>query len=210
MSAMIGRAIDAFLAAIMVLFVSLFAHGIVNYPDAPIRRCGADQFCGKSHRPHTQQEFKDFVTWESWLILSVPPAFVASGILAWRRRRRASHDLEHLLAMQRKLSPAFEGRRYVAAWKDRRQRKIVAWVLLILALAAIVGRFNAGFPAPLPTTALVALAIGAFLWLGLFPCPRCRHQFLSRQSRARCKFCDLRLEMTFEEAFAELESRKAD
>jgi hypothetical protein len=205
-----AKALDVFLAAFIVLFVSVFAYGIVNYPDAPIRRCGVDQFCGKSHKLHTEQEFRDFSIWEAMLIYSFVPGFVAGNLLGWRTRRRASHDLEHLLAMQRELSPASEGRRYAAAWKDRRRRRIVAWVLLIPALTAVILRSNTGFPAPLLTTALVALAIGAFLWLNLFLCPRCGHEFLSRQSRVRCKFCGLRLGMTFEEALAESEAGRTN
>ncbi len=208
LKSVIGTTLDAFLASFGVLFVCVFAYGFVTYPDAPIRRCGADQFCGKSNRPHTEQEFKEFTSWESMLLASFASAFVAGHLLERRRRRRAPQDLEHLLATQPNLVPAVEEQKYAAAWKDRRRRKLAVLALSLVALSAVVLRANGDVPAAPLTIALVALALGAFVWFNLFLCPRCRHQFLNRQSMGRCHFCGLRLGTSFEGALAELEERQ--
>ena len=209
MKSALGHALDAFLAAFGVLFVCVFAYGFVTYPDAPIRRCGADQFCGKSNKPHSEQEFKDFTNWESMLVLSFASAFVAGYVLQRRRRRSAAQDLELLLATQPNLVPAVEEQRYAAAWKDRRRRKVAALALSLLALSAVILRANGGLPAAPLAVALVAMALGSLVWFNLFACPRCRHEFLSRQSVGRCQFCGLRLGTTFEEALTELKEDRS-
>lgn len=203
LKSILRNTLEVFLASFVVIFVGVLVYGIVSYPDGPIRECGADQFCGKWNRLHTEQEFKDFITWENVLLYSFASAVVAGGVLASRRRRRASQDLEYLLAKQRDLSPAVEEQRYAAAWRGRRRRKIAASVLSILALSSVSWAASAGLPNGLLQIALVALTVGSIFWFHLFRCPRCGHQFLTRQSRDRCHFCGLRRGATFEESLAE-------
>ena len=200
-------ALDIFLASIVALCLSTLVYGLVSFPDAPIRRCGANQFCGKWNKLHTEREYEDFIAWERALFFSFPFGLGASALLARRRRRRASQRWERLSVMQRDLSPAIEERRYAAAWRDLRRRDIAARVSFVLALSSagwIAWVADGGFVAAVLPIALFALAAGSSLWFLFFRCPRCDNQVFTRQSRDRCPRCNLRIGATFEEGLAEL------
>jgi hypothetical protein len=202
------NALDIFLASVVAVFASAFIYGFVTYPDAPIRRCGDNQFCGKWNKLHTEREFKEFGLWETALLGSFAFAVVAGGLLARRRRRGACRDLEHLRAIQRDLPPAIEEQRYAAAWKERRGRKLAAAALCLLALSSVGWAADSGVPAAPLQMVLMALAVGSCFWFFLFRCPRCGHQFLNRQSEGRCHFCGLRLGTTFEDSVVEFSESK--
>jgi hypothetical protein len=207
--AIVMRAFDALLISLVALFVGIFFYGLVCYPDAPIRQCNADQFCGKSNKLHSEEDFRGFVAWEKTLVYSLGFAVLAGGILIKRREARVSSDLKSLLAAQQGMPAAVEERRYAAAWRDLRRREISVPVVFILALLSIgwVSIATDGGPVALSfEIGMVVLAVGCNLWLLLFRCPRCRSIFFTRQSTERCHHCRLRRGATFAEAMAELNS----
>jgi hypothetical protein len=204
-----GKTFNMFLFSSVMLFVAAAALFVWNFPDAPIRQCGADQFCGRSDGLHTQADFRKYVALERAMLITLPLSLAGGGILAWRRRRRATH-LERILAKQRELSPAVEGLRYEAAWKHREQRKTAALVLGLAAILTVVSRNIIGFPAALLTVALVGSALVAFIWFRRFACPKCREQFASWRSPGRCRCCGLPHGATFKESLGELEEGTAD
>jgi hypothetical protein len=99
-TSIMGKAFNRFLFSSVMLFVAVVTLFAWNFPDAPIRQCGADQFCGRSDGLHTQADFRKYVVLERAMLVTFPLSLAAGGILAWRRRRRAQH-LERIPAKQR-------------------------------------------------------------------------------------------------------------
>ena len=204
-----GRLLNMFLFTLVMLFLSIVILFVSNFPDAPLRPCGTDQFCGRSDERHSQADYRKYVFLERAILATLPIPLAAGGILVWRRRRRAQY-VQRLLAKQRDLSPAVEELRYESAWKNREQRKKAAVVLGLAAIATVVSRNMTGFPPALLPVALVASAVVAFIWFGRFACPRCREQFASWRSPGRCRCCGLPHGATFKESLGELERPTAD
>jgi hypothetical protein len=207
-TSIMGKMFNKFLSFLVMLFVAAVTLFVWTFPDAPIRPCGAEQFCGRSDGPHTQADFRKYVVLERAMLFTLPLSLAAGGILVWRRRRRAQY-LGRILAKQRELSPAVEDLRYEAAWKARDRRKKAALVLGLAAILTVVSRNIIGFPAPQLTFALVVVAFVAFIWLRRFACPRCRELFAPWRSPERCRCCGLPLGATFKESLGELEVLRA-
>jgi hypothetical protein len=195
----------------LFVFIALFmisaATGPWRFPDAPVRQCGAEQFCGRSGGLHSEMEFKSYVAWERTTLILFPVAVASVGILVWLRRRRANY-LQRLLVKQRDLSPAVEELRYEAAWADLRRRKIVVLAMGLAAAVTAVASRLIGFPGAALPVALVMLIPFALIWLYWFACPRCRERFVSLRSPSRCRFCRLQHGATFSESLGELDTPK--
>ena len=76
-----------------------FAYGLIFFDDAPFHEntlqhsCAVGQFCGKTGRPHTKEEFEAFSQWQkilisSWII-GIPSTIVA-GIIAKKKKWKLS------------------------------------------------------------------------------------------------------------------------
>ena len=79
------RRLSRFIAGTFIAFgFAWFLWGVVNFPDAPIRRCGVS-YCGKQSQPHTQTDFDRFCTWETGLMFGWPIVMLG---LWWLARRR--------------------------------------------------------------------------------------------------------------------------
>ena len=46
----------------------VFAWGVVFYTDGPIKPCDSGQFCGKSKRHYSEQEYRAFLRWQAIMI----------------------------------------------------------------------------------------------------------------------------------------------
>lgn len=68
--------------------IGCFAYGIIFYVDAPFHEnaaeasCGDVPYCGKTGRPHTQEEYDAFLDWQDMFFVSAMTGFLA-GIVAW-------------------------------------------------------------------------------------------------------------------------------
>jgi hypothetical protein len=67
----------ALTVVIMGYMIILFTYGLVRYPDAPIHPCITAGYCGKQGQPHTQQQYRQFLTWQSTLEWSWPFGMLA-------------------------------------------------------------------------------------------------------------------------------------
>jgi hypothetical protein len=53
-------------------YMFFFVYGVIRYPDAPIRPCGADSYCGKQGQLHDRGEYEGFQLWEGampWVLV---------------------------------------------------------------------------------------------------------------------------------------------
>jgi len=73
-----------FAATVIALGFAWFGWGMVKFPDAPIRPCGA-AYCGKQSQPHTQIDFERFHAWETGLMFGWPFVLASFGWLARTR-----------------------------------------------------------------------------------------------------------------------------
>lgn len=207
------KPLDFFLASILAVCAGLLAYGFIRYPDAPIRPCGANQFCGKHDRPHSEEQYNGFLAWEEAFVISLPFGFAAGFLLERRNRRRAFQAWERLRVLQSELLPTVEEQRYADAWRGLRRREIVARVLSLPVLLLFgwsllrVSLPEGGLFAPLPLV-FFALAVSSNLWFLFFRCPRCRNRFFitSRtiSTFTQCVHCGLRRGTTFKESLRSL------
>ena len=49
--------------------LAIFLYGMVRYPDAPIREC-IGGFCGKTGLFHSADDYRDFNTWQTTLVVT--------------------------------------------------------------------------------------------------------------------------------------------
>jgi hypothetical protein len=203
-------ALDVCLAAIMAPFLCLFIYGAIYWE--PIHPCGNGQFCGKSHRLYTEEQFKAFLHWEGSFLISFPPGMVASYVLGRRRRRRKIEAWDRLRLLQPTLSPEIEEQRYAAIWKGVRRREFISSTLIgsavLCTVAAFVLRSIPESPILLELSLfLFLLGFGFDIWSWFFRCPRCGNWHAMNRSPQKnqiCAYCGLRRGATFEGGLAEL------
>jgi hypothetical protein len=80
--------------AVLLYLLVLLGFGLVRYPDAPLEPCLTSSFCGKQGQPHTEQEYRQFLTWQALLEWTWIPGVLVLFFLnrARIRRRRASRQ----------------------------------------------------------------------------------------------------------------------
>jgi hypothetical protein len=59
----------------------VFTYGMVRFPDAPIRPCAAQGYCGKQGQPRTYQDYVVFSRWQTTLMYLWPTGIVALVLL---------------------------------------------------------------------------------------------------------------------------------
>ena len=69
---------------VVALGFAWFSWGLVTFPDAPIRPCGAS-YCGKQSQPRTQVDFERFRTWETGFMVGWPVVLASFGWLVRKR-----------------------------------------------------------------------------------------------------------------------------
>jgi hypothetical protein len=207
----VKNALDFVMGSVVALCMGLFVYGMFRYPDAPIHPCGAG-FCGKGNRPHTEEQYRAFVVWETALLISWPFGFAAAFALERRSRRRAALAWTRLRPLQADLPPMIEEQRYRAAWKDLRRRDWAARTLFLPALMSIGWALSRGsIPegGAFGSLALFTLAVCSNLRYLFFRCPRCSNQYFMIRNviwgnSGRCIHCGLRRRMTFAQSLVEL------
>jgi hypothetical protein len=66
--------------------IALFFYGVIMWPDAPIKECGAG-YCGKHGLVHTAADYQSFKRWETALITVWPLGMVVGLYLRTRKRK---------------------------------------------------------------------------------------------------------------------------
>jgi len=71
--------------AVALVMIAVFQYGVLRFPDAPIRPCGDESFCGKQGQPHTAVDYRAFVLWERSLLFIWPSGMLAVVLLIRKR-----------------------------------------------------------------------------------------------------------------------------
>ncbi len=74
------------LVTIFALMGTVFFYGMYEYPDAPIRSCDRNVYCGKMGKAHTKHEFENFKIWENTLLYGLPFGMIALFLLRERKK----------------------------------------------------------------------------------------------------------------------------
>lgn len=53
-----------------------FFWGAVRFPDAPIRTCGENNYCGKQGQHRSKEDFENFRRWEIGNYIAFPTTFL--------------------------------------------------------------------------------------------------------------------------------------
>ena len=64
-----------------------FLSGIMRFPDAPIKICGEETYCGKQGQTHTKQDFEAFQFWQSSLFVTHPLGILMAILLNVFRKK---------------------------------------------------------------------------------------------------------------------------
>lgn len=65
----------------MTYMIGLLGYGLVRYPDAPLHPCVSADYCGKQGQPHTEEDYKRFLTWQSMLEWTWLPGMLVLYVL---------------------------------------------------------------------------------------------------------------------------------
>lgn len=65
---------DSLSKFIFIFAIAGFFYGIWKFPDAPIRPCGENRYCGKYGKAHSVEDFRDYNRWEIFNMISIPSA----------------------------------------------------------------------------------------------------------------------------------------
>ncbi|KQV46281.1 hypothetical protein ASC95_27150 [Pelomonas sp. Root1217] len=62
-------------------YAALFVYGFANFPMAPYKPCGTQEYCDKSGQPRAKADFEAFEQWERLFLLSVPLGIAAAFVV---------------------------------------------------------------------------------------------------------------------------------
>jgi hypothetical protein len=74
------------LVVLSIVMIAIFFYGVIMWPDAPIKECGAG-YCGKHSQAYTVADYRSFKRWETALFTVWPIGIVASLYLRTRKRK---------------------------------------------------------------------------------------------------------------------------